>query len=748
MKLWACLGTGIALVLAVPADAQETGAGTTPPRATDPASASAPDAGDIVVTAQRRSERLQDVPIAITALDSRAFVNSGAKTLSDIQGIAPGIYISQSTGYASAPISIRGTAGSNTFFVDDPVAVYVNGIYQSSGAFSGTSLVDVGSLEIVRGPQGTLQGRNATAGAVLITTPDPGHVVAGYGRLTFADPTEVRAEGAINLPFTSRIATRLAVGYYDDRGWATNTFNGKRIGGGRGFTARATTKWEPSDALEIRFIAGHTYTLVQPALTRYAATPANPNPAGALIPAGTATPGVPLSAAQLHAILDDNLFALNRPTFTRITDDNAVLNATLHLGGVDLISLTGYDSISSVGQSDSDGFANTAREGFNAGSLPAKVFSQEVRLQSADSGSRLSWIVGGYYSSAIQRMNFNIYNFQLTVPTRLDTRYVAYQDGRSFAGFADATFRILPTVSVIGGVRYTRETKDFTLNAPTTNVVTGALSGTPIVYNPDQAVFDNVSWRAKLIYQPSRDLLVYGGYSTGFKSGGFNAFGNDPAFKPEKLNSAEIGAKLDLIDHRLSLALAAYTNLYSDLQVRVGVPTGGVAITNAASSRIKGLEAEATLHPVNDLTLTGNVSYTHGRYSSFPGARNLLNQGPIDASGNSLVRSPDWQFYLQSSYAPQVTANKKALVEVSYRYRSRIYLYQTDQLSSTIQGVPLGELGARIGVTDQPSQVSLTLYGTNLTNARSVAGGSITFSYPQVSFNRPRTIGLQLEKKF
>ena len=715
------------------------------PQAAEPASDTS-QVGEVIVTAQKRNERIQDVPISITVVSGDQVNRAGAKNITELQGVTPGLFASGNSGYAGAPISIRGTAGTNATLLDDPVAVYVNGVYQPSGTFGTTALLDIGSIQVVRGPQGTLQGRNATAGAVLIETANPGASVDGFLRTSYADPSEFRAEGAIGGPLSDTLRARIAVGYYDERGWATNTFNGSHIGGGRGFSARGTIRWWPTENLDVRLVVGHIYTYAEPALARYAATPFNPAPGGPLILAGTATPTTPLSPSELSALQDDR-YALNRPTFNKTTDDSVVLNATYNFGGVDLVSVTGYDRVNLVGAADSDGLARTDREGFNTGNLPARYFSQEVRLQSRGA-SRFSWILGAYYSDAIQDMDFNIDNLQLTVADRRTTRFVAHQDTKSYAGFADATFHVTPEIALIGGVRYTRETKDFAFDRTIVNFDTGATLAPLFQYRPAQAVFDNTSYRVKATWQPTPDLLLYVSYSTGFKSGGFNAFGADPAFNPEKLKSAEVGIKADLLDKRLSLALAAYSNNYDELQVRVGVPAGGIAITNAADSKIDGFELEGTFRPIPEWTFTGNVANTNARFSSFPLARNLLDQGPFDASGNKLPRTPEWQYFAQASYAPRLTENVSGLFELSYRWHSRIFLYQTDQTSSTVQGDAVGELGARAGITLQPSQVSITVFGTNLTNERAVNNANITFSYPEVSFNKPRTVGIQLEVKF
>ncbi len=699
---------------------------------------------DIIVTAQKRAERIQDVPIAITVVSGEALNRSGAKNLTELQGLAPGIFVSGNTSYGGSPISIRGTAGTNSTLLDDPVAVYVNGVYQASGAFSGTSFLDVGSIEIVRGPQGTLQGRNATAGAVLVRTADPTSTLGGYARFSIADPQEVRGEAAVGGPLNDTLGFRVAGNFFDERGWAYNTFNGDHIGGGHGYAVRGTLRWRPTDKLDLRFIAGRTLTYAKPALIRWAATSLSTLPTGPLVLPGTATPAVPLTQTQIDAVKNDNNFSLNSPTFNRIDDNSLALDATYSLGTIDLVSVTGYDKIGNRGATDSDGLGITDRYGFNTGTLPTENVSQEFRLQS-NGHRRLTWILGGYFSNSEQDMDFFINNLQFTTADRRTSRFTAFQDTKSYAAFADGTFHLTPELAVIGGVRYTRETKNFSLHTVTYNYDTLVPIVPLVQYRPAQAVFRNTSYRAKLTYQPTSDILLYASYSTGFKGGGFNAFGADPALNPEKLSSAEAGVKADFLDRRASIAIAGYTNRYDDLQVRVGVPSGGVAITNAANSKIDGFELEGTLRPISALSLSGNIAYTNARFTSFPLARNLLNQGPFDASGNKLPRTPAWQFYLLASSTPPLTDKVTGLFEASFRFHSRIYFYQTGYPT---QGEPVGELGLRAGLTFVPEQLSITAFATNVNNGRSVNGININFSYPDVSFNKSRSAGLQLEKKF
>lgn len=701
---------------------------------------------DIIVTAQKREERIQDVPISISVVSAEALTRSGAKNLIELQGIVPGVFFSGNAIGGSAPVTVRGVTGVNTYLLDDPVALYVNGVYQTSGQFGSLGLLDVESIEIIRGPQGTLEGRNATAGAILIKTADPTSVSSGYVRTSVAAPLEGRAEIAASGPLGSTLQVRIAANFFNERGWGRNTFSGSRIGGGRGYALRGTIRWQPAAGLDIRLIGGRNYTFMEPALARYAATNTSTSLTGALQPPGTLTPTTPLSRAERRTIENDLEFALNRDTFSRIANNSLVLDAVYDLGGVELISVTGYDRIQNKSQTDIDSFARTGREGYNEGDVPTRNFSEELRLQSNGTG-RFSYILGLYYSRSDQDLDTTSYNLQLTNPLALKSRFVAAQKTSSYAGFADATLRLTDRLSVTGGVRYTRETKTFEL----VRTFLDADTAVPVIsvpdYRPSLARFDNTSIRAKLIYNPDDRLMLYASYSTGFKSGGFNAFGVDPAFRPETLKSYEAGVKGSFSNKRIDFAAAAYTNQYDDMQVRYGIVGAGLGIANAASSKIQGFELETNARVFQDLSLSGSLSYTDARFNSFKTALDILNR-PVDASNNRLPRSPVWQYSIRANYAPRLSEDLLGAIDISWQHRSKVYFYQTDQTSSTLQGRPLGELNIRAGITFAPQQITATIFATNLNNGRSVNGLNIAFSYPSVTFNKPRTVGVQLEKRF
>lgn len=715
------------------------------------AAAETSSAAEITVTAQKRSEKILDVPISITAVSGDQLAATGGQSLAALQGQVPGIYISSGGAYGASPIGIRGTTGTSTTFGDEPVAIYVDGVYRARAGFLGTSgLLDVGSIEIVRGPQGTLQGRNATAGAVLITSAAPKDEFGGFLKLRASDPFGYRAEAAITGPVSSTLKARFAAARTFDRGWAVNTFNGNHLDKVDDIQFRGSLLWQPDDRFELRLSGDYNYNKSNAAVARWAATTLNPNPAQALVLAPT--PTTPLSEAEQRRIANGQ-FALNFDALTTARAHGGAANASYAFDGVDLISITALSEFQLTGGSDSDGFAVTDRQGYNFSFRNSRQFSQEVRLQSSGQGF-FSWILGAYYFHEFQDQVFNIVNDGVTpttatgtTPTRSRSQFTSALTTDSYAAFADVTLRPMEGFSVSGGVRYTEDKKKFDLDRRIFSTVTGNQLGTTFLFAPPRATWSDTSYRAKIAYEPTSNTLIYASYSTGFKAGGYNAFGADAAFEPETLKSAEIGFKAGLPMLRGFVSAAAFSNKYNNLQIRAGVPSGGVAIINAADSKIKGVEIEASLQPVSGLTLAGNVAYTDAKFSSFPLAQNLAGV-LVDASGNHLPKAPEWQYFVSAKYEHDLSSNWTAAGELNYRYRSRIWHLHTDQGSTAWQGAPLREIGARLTFTKADSGLSFGLYGNNLNDDRSVTNQGNTFSYPLASFNRPRTIGAFAEIKF
>jgi len=698
---------------------------------------------EVIVTAQKRDERLQDVPIAISVVDDALLQSTNSRNLTELQGTVPSVFFAGNSGGGRTYITLRGATGLALNTGDEPVAIYMDDVYLARGVVVGMAdLLDSGSIEIVRGPQGTLQGRNATAGAILLRSADPTSTFEGKMSASWSDPSEFRTQAALSGPLSDNWKGRVAFGYTDERGWATNTFDGSALGGSESVQGRGVLMYSGSDFVA-RIVADWSKIKNNPAIFRYAATNFSPLATGALVPAGTATPNTPLPAATRDQIFEHDRISLFPGSNTEVQSSGLSAKLTWSFNDIDLVSITGARQADVSGTNDSDGI-DTARQGYNHNDDESKQASQELRLQSSGD-QRLSWILGAYYFYEDQDYVDDIYNLAFTLPTRTVTQYAGEQTTKSYAAFADSTFKLTDKLSIIGGVRYTNDTKRLDARITPTNLGTGVTTNTP--YAPPEAEWTDTSWRGKLVYHVNDALMMFAGYGKGFRAGGYNPFALQVPYAPETNKSAEVGAKGDMLDRRLSYSLAVYRNEYANMQLRAGVPTGGAIITNAAESLIKGVEIELTARPFDGTRITANGAWTDAAFTSFPRARDTLDR-EVDASGNKLPRTPKWQYFVSTQQDFPLSNGWLMTGEANYRWRDDVVFFFTDQNAPTWQDPAGGELGVRLSVTTPEERWQVALFGTNLTNERMINTSGVTFSYPQVGLNKPRTVGVSLQTRF
>jgi iron complex outermembrane receptor protein len=697
---------------------------------------------EIVVTAQKRSERLVDVPISISVVTPETLSSTNSKNLNELSGAIPGIQFNGNGGGGRTYISLRGTTGSALNTGDEPVAIYMDDVYLARGVTIGAEdLLDVGAIEIVRGPQGTLQGRNATAGAILMRSADPTPKAEGYITATAQNDSQFRTQGAISGPLGNGFEGRLAAGYVSSRGWGNNLFDNTYVGGDWSAQIRGILKYSGDSPLTARIVVDYASVTNQPALFRNAATNFSPLPTGPLVV--TPTPTVPLPPAQRTAIYDDNNYSLDPNTRTTVNSDGLSAKLAYAFPSMDLMSITGYRRTSAFGTNNSAGLATPPRLGYNHNDDSSSEVSQEIRLQSP-AKQRLSWIVGLYYFHEDQDYSDDIFNLRFSTPTSTGSLYHGNQTTTSYAAFGDSTLSVTDNLQLIGGVRYTRDTKHLNGGIAVTNFDTNLVTNTP--YLPPTSTWSDTTYRAKLVYHPMRDLMFFAGYGTGFRAGGYNDFAVQAPFAPEKNDSYEAGVKGDFLERKLSFSLTGYHNKYTNLQLRAGVPSGGAIITNAADSNINGFEMEMTASPFANARFAANTSYTDAKFASFPHAVDVFNNF-VDASGNVLPNAPKWQFFLSAAQDFPLKNGWMLTADANYRWRDTIYFYFTNQDAATERDGPGGSFNARLSLKPNDTW-TFAAFGTNLTNARIVTTDVITFSYPEVGLNQPRSYGAMVEAHF
>ena len=713
----------------------------------------------ITVTAQKRVENQQVVPISITTVSEDFIVENDIRSLEDMNGIVPGFVTTNSVSYSAAPLSIRGIGGANgggNLFADEPVGVYVDGVYIGSPSFSNADLRDIESIQVLRGPQGTLYGRNSTAGAVVVTTKRPtdefqAELRGGYSRFD-----EYDIGGALSGPLAEKLWARSAFSYSDEAGFGTNTVDGSDIGGSENLTARVAFSFLPSDALSLDLIGEYQEHTANPALIAVTGVGAT----------GVASPFV--ERADLDEVLNDNEFALNDPNVEKDETYSITLLGELDLGWATLNSVTGYRDWSLTGRQDSD--STGLRLFNNNGDVGSEQVSQELRLTS-NNGGRLSWIVGLYYFDTGVDMFFDIRNFQGLFRLGTEAIFDARQETTAWAVFGDATYDLTERLSLTFGGRFSREKKDFRnkltvfiLNGGTVPSIppAGALGGLTFpagaLFNDppryaDDAEFSDFSPRAVLDFQVSETLFLYASYSQGFKSGGFNSFGLAPAFEQEDIDAYELGFKSYLADNRVRLNASGFFYDYSNLQIRLPVPTGGVNIRNIGVAELWGFEVEGSAFLTDGLSVRANLAWldtevTEGMIPAVSSATPPfpigipLSLAPEDVRGNELTRAPEWQTFVNATYERPV-GNFTGALSVTYRYQSGVFFLDTNQDISTFSNDSWDEVDLRLSLSDPGERWEVAVFGQNVTDDRHITAVTPLGGFPNAALSEPAKWGVE-----
>lgn len=698
-------------IFAVAAHAQEG-----PATAQDGARAEA----DIIVTAQRRDERLTDVPISVTALSADALNRSGVGATGDLGKVTPGLTMDRS-GPFSQP-TIRGIGSSVTGpGIGTSIATYIDGFYQPSTVSNDFQLADIKSIQVLKGPQGTLFGRNSTGGAILVSTIDPTFEPSGSASLSYASFGEVRASALISGGLTDTLAVYGSVFYRAYTGFAKDVVTGRNDQKISQVVARGKILWQPSDSFKATLAYAHgdiddPFGVAQTAYRGVSAAVGKP---GAIIPTGrreTAT--------------------TERP-FTFINYDSIYLTGELDLGGATLKSFTGWrDEVSRV-RLDSDK-SNYAYQ--TIGFEPRdRTFTQEFNL-SSNPGGPLQWVLGAYYYR--DRAAYD--NLNVTPEGGAAFKFLdASLATNAYALFADATYEVVDGLFLTGGLRYNHE--------KTTGTFASILDG----YTPTSAgkSFNNISPRAVIRYELTPKSSLYASFNMGYKAGTFNATGlSTTPVDPEKVLAYEVGYKMAQGGTRFEAAGFYYD--YSDLQVTSYVNVAGAGstalLTNAAKARIWGMDLSLSQSLTDALRVEIGASYVEASYKSFPGATHYHWDGlgnvtvdPDDASGNRMIRTPKFTGRVALDYETRI-ADGAARANISYSYRSQVNF---DPFGETRQG-GYGLLDARISWTEPSDHMTLSIFGRNLTNRTYYSVVTLQQeSYP-ANYGEPRSIGGQIAVKF
>ncbi len=665
---------------------------------------SAEEGGDklaeIIVTAQKREQNLQDVGTSVTAFDGPALQQLGLKDVTDIAGQVPGLQYNQ-YGATVTIYNLRGVS-QNDFsdHQEAPVAVYADDAYiASTGALAG-SLFDLQRVEVLRGPQGTLFGRNATGGLIQYVSAAPTDAFDGYMQLTGGNFGTINSEGAISGPLTDTLAARLSFATSDHDGYISNRI-GPDVNNQKQYAARLQFRLKLNDKDEIR-LKLHALNNDHEIAGNYSWAAAIPNSQGRGV---FAPPGTPDLGGYVNPSTSPFNQAEDREGLFNRTVWGANVRATFHLpGDVTLVSVTDYLKMQKRYGEDSDISPNPLFN-YDTGQH-YQQFSEELRINGAVDNFR--WITGLYY------LNYFTKNFETTqLPTTING--IPYGDGfanlrlntSSPSVFAQAEYDFTSQLTGIIGARYTSDDKTYTYDY-TCVVCPQTLSYSPSTYPSASKNFSIPTGKVELDYKPVRDMLVYGSVNRGAKGGGWSApssGGVDPnalPYKQEKLTSYELGFKSTLLDGAARLNGALFYYDYRDYQgFFLDVATQVVENINA---KVKGGELEFAVVPMHGLNLQLGVSHLETSAFNVPTpAGNLLT--------TALPQAPKWSLNAVAHYQWPLFGGQ-ASVETDAKWNAHQYLELVNNPDDYEPSYIV--TNARLGFMTGDGHWNFTAYANNL----------------------------------
>jgi iron complex outermembrane receptor protein len=731
---------GLAWSVPAAAQAQDPAAAAAPA-----AQASDPDDGEIVVTAQRREERLSDVPIAVTALDSDQLRRNVIVNTQDLTVAVPGLNWGRSTNFNQP--TIRGIGSRNASSGDEPnVASFLDGVYLPDMTGTLFELSNIERIEVLRGPQTTLFGRNATGGAINLITRSPGWEYRGGISASYGEFDYYKVGGYISGPIIDDVlAASLTTVRYADDGYIRNIYTGDTQGqsGGKAVRARILLQATPELSFQLNGLWSRSYNNV---LQSQYALDGN-SQARNSIPGGPTAGALNPTGIPANILIADQPFTTATPRMptARTTQKIGDLRATWDLGFATLSGLAAFGSTTTNNENWTDN-SPIALSNVRYNSLNDFRY-QEILLTSNGGGNaRFNWLLGfnGFQSDASFDPLVSI-GRSTTTGAFLPVTTIYGQDTRAIAFFGEATWQPIEHLFLTGGLRYNRDRKEaFNLAVATGVRTTGS------------AVFENLSPRAVVRYEFANNSNVYASFTQGFKSGTFNsvaAAGTTLPARPEVVDAYEIGVKARLLPG-VRLEAAAFHYDYSDLQVSTPVVINGVSATtvqNAGVARINGIEASLIASITDNFQINAGIAWLDTKIEDFGNAsvqvpRTNLQGVPTlngnlnvvrDVSGNQLIRAPRYTFTLGATYTVPLFGGE-LITNATAFFSDRYYFDLTNRLFQPAYEVVNASITWR---AQEDRGFYVSVFGQNLTDQVYASGFIISSFIDASQANKPRWFG-------
>ncbi len=734
-----------------------------PPTAGEAAGEAAPAAPaddgriqEITVTARRRNESIQTTPVAVSAISPSILASKASFNITELQGAAPGVLITrQATGAATANISIRGIAFADVEKSFDPaVGINVDGVYIGTSTGQLLDFFDIASIEILRGPQGTLFGRNTIAGVINVRRTRPTGEWGLKAEASIGSYGQIGLRGALNVPvIEGLLAAKLFEFHQESDGFYKDNRGGKHVGGDNQENFGGSFLLTPSSSFNALLTLEEQKQSFDPIV-------------GSLIrPGDIFCPLVAPGACGGNSTTDIyTAYPGNTPSFGRYRARAATLEMNLTGGPVKLTSVSSYR------ESKEDIRQNYATAGLYDvdRAQTYRQFSEELRA-SGNLFPKFDYVAGVYFFDS---------RYRALQATNFFGAFAGLQDtkgrSRSEAAFVDLNWEFLPKLRLSGGGRFTHDRKK---------------QISPLLIGPNGEVGARAkdSWsrftpRVTLDYRPNTDVMVYASWSRGYRSGGFNGraatyVSATTPYDPESVDSYEVGFKSEFLDRAVSFNVAAYYTDYKNIQqsttVTVAASQGEETIvTNAAGAHIKGIEAELTARPIQRLTLSGTAGYTDARFHGFVVDQPVFGVlRTFDFSKVDLIYAPKLTASFNVDYKVPLSEKADLVLNAGYRYVTRydqqiaadpatpipaagtIVVQRNDpRLRSDRQNLVDASVAVTFAMDDRGAKARFAVFGRNLLDDRGPATGFNVAAFPTLwSFaaaREPRVIGASFGFEF
>ena len=753
---------------------------------------------EIVVTAQKREQNLQDVPLAVSAVSGETLDDFGMDSWDDIE--MPAVHIG--SGMRNESLFIRGVgSGVNTGF-EQAVPIYIDGTYYGRGRAENIALFDLQRVEVLRGPQPIYLGKNAIGGALSLTSRRPADEFEGTVQVSNEfEHDEVTVFGAVSVPFSDNFKARAAVKYRDMDGWLNNvSLNGRQESQVEDVLARVSAEWKVTDSLNIYAKFEHSDSEQDGQNNQLFLCPPGSLARAGIDPAVETCAFDETRAAAINpALHPDNNFMSTSPYLEDLELNGGQVAINWDLNGYLLSSVTSYyDYDHIIKNFDIDSTPaplGTARIGEKFDQL-----STEFRVLSPRD-ERLTWVLGFYYDEGDLKDAGIVGSVANTLPipgTRISPDVTSHQSEESWAVFGEVGYQVLDPLTLKFAFRYTEAKKEMDHSAAI-NIVVGnpAILGIPIpgpivipgaAINPGLAPYRLLEQRKDTDFQPSitaewrpnDDHMFYFSWKEGFKAGGFDldAFTfpfitGTLGFEPEEVTAYEVGARMDFLGGNARLNVTAFRSEYENLQVAVFNGVIGFNTANAAESRSQGVEVEGTWALTEHLTLNGSFIWLDAEYQDFPGAACFTGQ---PAPGCTLVapsrgpgQAPTFAQDLSGqdlSFAPEISGTVGATYRQPLDFQvfgntvefvSRVDVFFTDDFSTDGDGDPaaredgFAKIDLRVALADQGGKWEFAFVGRNITDELTSHWRSDTTGLPgtyTALTDRTRQLGIQARLSF